>query len=656
MSSCDSAILSNFLRSILGSMDIQAMILDSQGRILYATPQVEDEYAPDNGSLVSSLFDSILSPRNPEWLGARIRRDAAKGSWTGDLVLKKNNGTSSWSHMRVIKLPSDAESPEFLVLVEDITERFETSELLISRLEQLYSRNQELESLVTIGKLLIFNNEDLDSQIHGVLRETIRCANADVGAFYVVDRRSGALVCKAACGHPNAADFVGYTLHPDQESLAQHAIRTCRVQMSNDLENDPHVPKEVVNSYGIKCALCLPVIASDEAFGAIALCRFSHRPFSKHEVSLAEVVANHAALALRNIFLGQDLALSHACWQYTFDSIDDVVAVVDRSGVILRVNAPFARLLGVPVSCLVGANVSGLRLGLNRRSISKLLDTSRPRSLGEKIIGREICEFTAFPLADATSSLEGVVLRGRIVTRERSLEESLDKACHLAVVGELLAGAAHSFGDVVTAIMGALTTSYCGREDEVSHRIERALGHAKKGEQIVRRLLSLSRGVEEPLRRVSLSEVARDAVNLCCSHPIAKQRRIVNLVHGGTPEVEARFGQLEEVVINLLLNALRATGPGGEVRLESDHDPVKNQVLLKVIDNGPGMSQEVTERIFEPFFSTTDGTGVGLSYSACAIRRMGGSITATSVPGCGTTFTISLNAWRRKSDTSSHAA
>lgn len=656
MSSRGSVRSGDFLRSVLGSMDIQAMILDSQGRILYATPQVEDEYAPENGSLVSSLFDGILSSRNPEWLSARIRRDAEKGSWTGDVVLERNNGTSSWAHVRVIKLPSDAESPEFLVLLEDITDRFETSELFISRLEELYARNQELESLVTIGKLLIFNDADLDSQIHGVLRETIRCANADAGAFYVVDRRNGALVCRAACGHPNAADFVGYTLPPDQDSLAQHAIRTRRVQMSNDLENDPHVRKEVIRSFGIKCALCLPIVASDEAFGAIALCRFSHRPFSRHEVSLAEVVTNNAALALRNIFLGRELAVSHAVWQYMFDSIDDVVAVVDRSGVVLRLNAPFARLLGIPVSCLVGADVSALGLGLDRESILELLGTSEPRYLGEKTIGCEICEFTAFPLADTRNSLEGVVLRGRIVTRERKLEENLNKASRLAVVGELLAGAAHSFGNVVTAIMGALTTRYCEEGDDAGDRIGLALGHAKKGEQIVRRLLSLSRGVEEPLRRVSLSDVVRDAVNLCSSHPIAKQRRVVNLVKEGTPEVEARFGQLEEVVVNLLLNALRATRAGGEVRLESDYDPVRNRVLLKVVDNGPGMSPEVAERIFEPFFSTTDGSGVGLSYSACAIRKMGGSITATSAPGCGTTFTISLNAWDRKAESRSRVA
>jgi len=95
--------------------------------------------------------------------------------------------------------------------------------------------------------------------------------------------------------------------------------------------------------------------------------------------------------------------------------------------------------------------------------------------------------------------------------------------------------------------------------------------------------------------------------------------------------------------LNLLLNALQATEPGGEVRIEAEARPEDGIVCLRVSDNGPGIPAHLVDRIFEPFFSTKGGTGLGLATSAAAVHRMGGTITVDSEPGKGAVFTVRLN-------------
>ena len=627
---------------------LQAIVVDWAGRIAGATPRMDEVFAGPGNSLVSRLFDSLFSLRNPPWLSSQIRKRAAECSWTGDVVLRKCDNSECWAHLQAHRLPDATPSAvRLLVIVEDVTERVELADMLLRRAQELYDRNWELELIGRIGRLLLANT-DLESALNGVLREVVRSVRADGGLIFVKDRHTDRLVCRAVCGATAPRSLLGFSVGPEEACLTTETVRTRTTQMAPDVTKDPRVAQQLAAGCRVRSLLSVPITAGDKSFGALLVGRHRVGLFADEEVRLVEVITNHAAFAIYNSFLGEDVALSRAYWQRTFDAIDDLLAVVDRDGTIVRVNEPLARLLGRSAPELVGEECSMLHDKLDPKAVRELADAGRPVFFGDQEFCGEICEASAFPLTDASGRVEAIVFHGKIKTSERRLHDEFRRASRLASVGELLAGAAHSFGNVLTAIKCTLGSARSALRDSAGpqdpgRRIDDALEHAARGSEIVRRLLNFSRGTEEPPSAVSLAEVVDAALALSTAHPAAKQRTITNLVPRDLPHVQANQGPLQEVVLNLLLNALQATEPGGEVRIEAEARPEDGIVCLRVSDNGPGIPAHLIDRIFEPFFSTKGGTGLGLATSAAAVHRMGGTITVDSEPGKGAVFTVRLN-------------
>jgi two-component system NtrC family sensor kinase len=117
----------------------------------------------------------------------------------------------------------------------------------------------------------------------------------------------------------------------------------------------------------------------------------------------------------------------------------------------------------------------------------------------------------------------------------------------------------------------------------------------------------------------------------------------IELSLGGVPAVNGSEGELEQVFVNLVANALDAVGDEGRVGLRTSAD--RDRVRVRVADDGPGVPPENLHRVFEPFFTTKpvgQGTGVGLSLSYAIVRRHGGALEVASEPGCGAIFTVTL--------------
>ena len=531
-------------------MDLQAALVDASGRIVLATDTLAAQLLHEPESLRSAALDTIFSPRNPAWLSREIRAAASSGVWTGDAILKNADGTEWWAHIQACRAPNlPGAEGELLLQVEDVTERIEITTALMKRAEELYDRNSELEIIGKVGKLLLANT-DLESRLNAVLREAAQSIQANTGMFFIKDRSTDRLACRAVCGEMAPTTAIGFQVELDQPSLAAYAVRTRQTQSIKDVSAEENVLREAARSLGVKSALGVPMIACDEAFGALLLGSNRTRSFSSEEIVLVEIITNHAAFAIYNSFLGEDVALSRAWCQ---------------------------------------------------------------------------------------------------------------RASRLASVGEMLAGASHSFGNVLMALQGTVESARAAAlgsapKEEVVGKLERAAEHVNRGSEIIRRLLSFSQGVEEAPKGVTLHDTVEAAIELCRTHPAARHRAITDAVPCDLPLVEARPGPLQEVVLNLVLNALQATGPNGEVRVEAEVDESEPCVYLRVIDNGFGMSPETASQAFEPFFSTKGGTGLGLPTSAAAIHRMGGLITVDSRLGEGTTFTVRLNLKNQATSTDQQAA
>ena len=237
----------------------------------------------------------------------------------------------------------------------------------------------------------------------------------------------------------------------------------------------------------------------------------------------------------------------------------------------------------------------------------------------------------------------------RTITVLRDTRRQLVTAEKLAALGELTAGVAHEINNPTQVMLGnldVLMSELGDRLDPVRDEVDLVVAQIYRIQAIVEKLLKYARPGEYAgyLEQVDVNLVAGDTVSLV-SH-MRKQRSFdIKLDLVATQLVTINAQELQQVLVNLISNAIHALPEnGGEIRLSSE-DWEDRGVCVTVADNGSGMTPDQCSRIFNPFYSTKPegmGTGLGLSVSYGLIRRYGGNITVKSGPGSGTVFTIWL--------------
>lgn len=259
-------------------------------------------------------------------------------------------------------------------------------------------------------------------------------------------------------------------------------------------------------------------------------------------------------------------------------------------------------------------------------------------------------------LQDVTEKVSAEGRATAALAQKADAEAALLHAQRLESLGRLTGGVAHDFNNLLTVVIGALDIIL--RHPESHERRKRlgeaALAAAKRGERLTAQLLAFAR--RQPLQPVNcdLNELVRECEPLI--RGIAHEKLELELRLGQADAVALIDPtQFEALLLNLIVNAVDATPPGGRVTLQTNVRVVRQDEIpglaagryfqLNVVDTGEGMSQEVMSHIFEPFFTTKGpgkGTGLGLSQVYGFVRQSGGDVGVHSAPGEGTRFTICL--------------
>jgi signal transduction histidine kinase len=236
-----------------------------------------------------------------------------------------------------------------------------------------------------------------------------------------------------------------------------------------------------------------------------------------------------------------------------------------------------------------------------------------------------------------------------LAAREVALQEAnrrLVESEKMTAIGQLGAGIAHEVKNPMTSIrgyaqMGMRKVGPGNPLHEYFQTIERETGRSL---EILKNLLRFARQETAELSRIDLNTVVTDTVKLCAHQLQMKQIEVGTVLHDAALEVNGNANQIEQVLLNLMMNAGDAMdGIGGRITVTTDSDG--GQALIRVADTGPGIPPEVQKRIFEPFFTTKPvgkGTGLGLSVSYAIVKDHKGEITVHSERGRGTTFTIAI--------------
>jgi signal transduction histidine kinase len=226
-------------------------------------------------------------------------------------------------------------------------------------------------------------------------------------------------------------------------------------------------------------------------------------------------------------------------------------------------------------------------------------------------------------------------------------EERLTHVEKQVSIGRLAAGVAHEINNPLTAILSLsmLMQKHLPPDDERREDLDVIVEEANRCRAIVRALLDFARERPVENRVVPINQVIRDTLTLVRNYDALDGIQIVQALSQEPLEVNVDAKQIQQVFINLVVNAAEASSKGQSIRITTDEDSSGAYVVTRVIDSGKGIPREHQQRVFEPFFTTKGsrrGTGLGLSVSQGIVRKHNGSVEISSVDGEGTTVTVLL--------------
>jgi len=243
--------------------------------------------------------------------------------------------------------------------------------------------------------------------------------------------------------------------------------------------------------------------------------------------------------------------------------------------------------------------------------------------------------------------MRNVSERRRFDDQSRDLYQQLLQAEKMAALGQTISGVAHELNNPLATILSWAERLAERNLDETSRRgVDVILGESERAARIVRNLLTFARKRQSTRSMIDLNQVVRETLALRAYEQRLTNIDVVTALASGLPPVFADPHQIQQVLLNLVINAeqamLTANGRGSLV-LRTWHDGAHNAVVLQVSDDGPGVPTEVRSKIFDPFFTTKEvgkGTGLGLTVAYAIVQEHGGSIRVDSPQAGGASFTV----------------
>jgi len=360
------------------------------------------------------------------------------------------------------------------------------------------------------------------------------------------------------------------------------------------------------------------------------------------------------------------LRLSRERFQRFFANAPVGIALIDRIGRLEEANRALGELFGAAQQDLIGQPLIGFLNDDDRREIAAKLAAAAdgatppgPVEVRLKNTRDKTCVVFLSRLGGPESGDGSLMLHFIEVTEQKNLEIQFAQSQKMQAVGQLAGGVAHDFNNLLTAMIGFcdLLLMRFRPGDPSFADIMQIKQNANRAANLVRQLLAFSRQQTLQPRIIDITDVLVELSHLL--RRLIGENIELKVVHGrdlGLAKVDQ--GQLEQVIINLAVNARDAMQGGGTLTIRTSnisqasavrrgHEvmPAGDYVLIEVSDTGVGISKEHLARIFEPFFSTKEvgsGTGLGLSTVYGIVKQTGGFIFVDSAPGRGATFQIYL--------------
>jgi PAS domain S-box-containing protein len=554
--------------------------------------------------------------------------------------------------------------------------------------EEADRRRREAEELAQVASVI---NASLDAT--RVLPRVLEAARALTGAnlsrLALRDPARDVMVFRFADGATDA--------HADihrGKGLGGLAWVTGRAVRTDDQRTDPRVGAaalDVVGATDVRATIVVPIIIGGLVEGLLSVANTSAAVFDTHHEAVLQRLADQAAIAMHNTRLFADEQASRASAQAAAQALRESEAVLQRAMEVGQIGSWTSSVesdgpleWSHEVFRIFGVNPAGFR-----GAKEDFLERVHPDDLAQFLAARADAVATGQPLridhrivrpdgtvrwvherADVQRDAAGrpvcfigvvqdVTERKQAEEALKTAEEQLRQSQKMDAIGRLAGGVAHDFNNLLSIITGRSELLLRHRELAALVRRDIELIHrtADRAAGLTRQLLAFSRKQMLQPKVLDLNTVVA-TMGRMLRRVIGEDVDLVIVARPGLARVNADPGQLEQVILNLAVNARDAMPGGGrltietaDVDLDEDHARLHagigpgRHVMLAVTDTGVGMEATVRDRIFEPFFTTKEvgkGTGLGLSTVYGIVQQSGGTIWVYSEPGRGSTFKIYL--------------
>jgi PAS domain S-box-containing protein len=555
------------------------------------------------------------------------------------------------------------------LLISTYEEAVHLNEDLKAKGQQLADSNRALAGLYRIAKVLNRATSQQEVLEH-VLDEAMELPGVQAGWFFLREGETGFRVA-AARRLPPALNTSGAM---ESDCLCRRQLLSGELsQVTNILECE-RLQKAQGDTRGLRCHASVPLWAGDRMVGLMNLAGSQEGLFRDEELQVLNGIGNQIALALERVAakamadqyagrLAGRVEVAEAKYQTLMHHANDAIFVVDPAGPVLEVNRQAEAMLGRPSTEMVGYPftdlVSPASLDEASAHFQQLLDKGTVQADDLHLRhadGRQVC-------ADLSASLvpvrgEPVVLAiARDVTERNHLARQFQQAQKMEAIGQLAGGVAHDFNNLLTVILGfgEFLLETLPSDDPRRQDVEEIRKAGQSAASLTRQLLAFSRKqVLEPVV-LDLNAVLAN-VDRMVGRLIGEDIEIITRLDPELGRMKADAGQLEQILMNLAVNARDAMADGGTLTIETGNVELDEQyvrthqgaacgrhIVLAVSDTGHGMDEDTQSHLFEPFFTTKvkdKGTGLGLATVYGIVKQSGGSIFVTSELEHGTTFKV----------------
>ncbi len=591
--------------ALLDQANDAILFVDPDGRILEANRRAETMYGRPAAELTGMSVADLSSERCRQDVAGHLAAALARGVVFETVHLR---GDGSKLQVEVSSRSVRRGGADILIsIVRDISER-KAAEARIRDLDRL------LRTISEVNQLIVREDDPktlLDAAC-SILVEHGGYHLAWIGLETEDGRVARAAAARAASSVPAVIDETGTGRGPTEAALDE-----AEPVVVGDWLTDERFPDDqrAVIDAGIRSS-CAVALGSGGHRGVLAVAHAEPAAFGNEARSLLQELAGDLAYALSNIDVAARL-------RAIVDGAPVAVFTLTLDGVVTMWNPAAERIFGWSHAEAVGRilpivpdekgpEFTRLRQRVAAGEWFSGVELERRRKDGSDI---RISLSTA-PLRSADGAVNGILAIAADVTAERLAEERLQHAQKMETVGRLAGGIAHDFNNLLQIMVAQVEMLALCPDDPAAFDAARTeLADAvRRGASLTRQLLLFSRREAARIEDVDVAVLVRESGRLL-RRLLRETVRLTVVAENGPVVVRGDRGQLEQVVLNLAVNAADAVSDGGEVVLRTRHAPDRT-VAIEVEDDGPGIPPELREAVFEPFFTTKkagEGTGLGLA-------------------------------------------